>query len=327
MAGMLVLTTMQPIVGVDMHQSIPPIPPALLPHVVVWGTGLSLAMGLPESFLATHAMSPIHPDPDYSKQPIAVGPGHACGRGHDAGALVAHIAANALLPVILLGAASKSEFGSGTVLVGGKGEKMAVNLLLFMNLQLHCDDPVPMPSGFTFATGSEMVYANLTFMDVLNGFAHMLVDVILVAVLNFAIAGAGKAMGHVVAATGMKGLLSEMAGNAKSVLNDLEDIFIRKLSNGKRVIDWSRLTPKGFAQQATQAFRSVAAKDYRKEFINPGFLGAAGRGISAWRVGSPLGASAKFPSHSDGTRGDSIGGPGAQAADAADTGVDKLFSE
>jgi len=211
---------------------------------------LSLEMGLPEALEASHAMSPIHPDPDCSKRPIAVGPGHACGRDHDAGALVAHIAANALLPVILLGAASKSEFGSGTVLVGRKGEKMAVNLLLFMNVQLHCDDPVPMPTGFTFATGSAMVYANLTFMDVLDGFAHMLVDVILVAILNFAIAGAGNVIDRVVAATGMKGLLSEMAGNAKSVLNDLEDIFIRKLSNGKRVIDWSRLTPKGFAQRS-----------------------------------------------------------------------------
>jgi hypothetical protein len=284
MAGMLVLTTMQPIVGVDMHQSVPPIPPAILPHVV-WGTGLSLEMGLPEALEASHAMSPIHPDPDCSKRPIAVGPGHACGRDHDAGALVAHIAANALLPVILLGAASKSEFGSGTVLVGRKGEKMAVNLLLFMNVQLHCDDPVPMPTGFTFATGSAMVYANLTFMDVLDGFAHMLVDVILVAILNFAIAGAGNVIDRVVAATGMKGLLSEMAGNAKSVLNDLEDIFIRKLSNGKRVIDWSRLTPKGFAQQVTETFRSVVAKDYRKEFISPGLRGSPKSGIPAWLVG------------------------------------------
>jgi hypothetical protein len=159
MAGMLVLTTVQPIIGVDMHTSLPPIPTAILPHAVVWGTGLSLKMGLPQALTSSHAMSPDQPT--YAAKPIAAGWGHACGRGHDAGVHFGHIAGNTLLAIIWLGAASKAEFGSGTVKV--QGEHMAVNMMVFANLQLHCNDPVPMPTGVTFAVGSDVVFANMTF--------------------------------------------------------------------------------------------------------------------------------------------------------------------
>lgn len=289
MAGMLVLTTMQPIVGVDMHTSLPPIPPAILPHVVVWGTGLSLWGGLPLALTASHAIAENHPhNMDY---PVHVGPAHACGRGHDAGAFVAHIAGNTLLPVILLGSASKAEFGSGTVMVGKDTEKMAVNLILAVNLQLHCDDPVPMPTGLTFATASAMVYANLSWMDVLNGFVHMIVDVIIVAILNFAIAGIGKVLGRALSGQAMKGLLGELGGEAKGILEGLEDIFVRKLSSGKRVIDWSRLTPKGFTQQMSQALENLAAKEFHKDLAKPAAIALA-KWMAGWKVGSPLGASA-----------------------------------
>jgi len=324
MAGMLVLTTMQPIVGVDLHQSLPPFPPAILPHAVVWGTGLSLATIPILPVTASHAMAPNHPH--NMDLPVLVGPAHACGRGHDAGPMVAHIAGNTLLPLILLGSASKAEFGSGTVLVGKDGEKMAVNLMLVANLQLHCDDPVPMPTGVTFATASSMVYANLTFMDVLNGFAHMIVDVIIVALLNFAIAGVGKVLGRVLGGQAMKGLLGELGGSAKSVINDLEDIFVRKLSSGKRVIDWSRLTPKGFAQQMSQAFNNLAAKELRQDLVTPALKSAAKAWVPGWLVGSPTGSSAGYQPMTPGGHpdGDMVTGPGAHAASAADSAVDNL---
>ena len=313
MPGMLVLTTMQPIVGVDFHTSLPPIPTAILPHGVVWGTGLSLAMGLPQALTASQAMSPSHPT--NGSKPIAVGPGHACGRGHDAGVHFGHIAGNTLLAIIWLGAASKSEFGSGTVRV--QGQHMAVNMMLFMNLQLDCNDPVPMPTGFTFATGSAMVYANMTFMDLLNGFVHMLVDVVIVAVLNFLLAGFSSVVGRILKGTGITGILSELAGNAKGVLNDLEDIFVRKLSGGKRVMDWSRLTPKGFAEQMGALFNNHRwnAAGYNTGIAPKALATAAKSIVPGWLYGSPLGASAS----SDLSPGSAVVG------NNADSGIDSLF--
>lgn len=324
MAGMLVLTTMQPIVGVDIHTSLPPIPPAPLPHVVVWGTGLSLWMGLPLALTASHAMAPNHPQ--NMAKPVAVGPAHACGRGHDAGAFVAHIAGNTLLPIVLLGSASKAEFGSGTVMVGQGGERMAVNLLIAVNIQLHCDDPVPMPTGITIATASNMVYANLTWMDFLNGLVHMIVDVIIVALLNLALAGIGKVLGKALSGEVMKGLLGEMGEEVKSIFLKLDDIFFRKLSSGKRVIDWSRLTPKGFAEQVSQTVENVAVKEFRKDLVMPELKSAAKTWLPAWLVGSPTGASATYqPTTPDGhPQGDAVSGPGAHVSSAADTGVDHL---
>jgi hypothetical protein len=311
MAGMLAFTTMQPIAGVDMHTSLPPIPTVILPHVVVWGTGISLSMGLPQALTASQAMSPNHPK--NGAKPIAVGFGYACGRGHDAGVHFGHIAANTLLAIIWLGAASKAEFGSGTVLV--QGQHMAVNMMLFMNIQLHCGDPVPMPTGFTFATGSNLVYANFTFMDLLNGFVHMLVDVLIVAILNFILAGVGSVLGRLLKGTGMVGLLSELTGNAKGVVNDLEDVLGRKLSNGKRVIDWSGLTPRGFFKQVSQLGNNIKfgfpeAEDYARSSLAK----SAKSVIPGWLVGSPTGASAS-PALS----------PGAQSASSADSGIDSLF--
>lgn len=313
MPGMLVLTTMQPIVGVDFHTSLPPIPTAILPHVVVWGTGLSLGMGLPQALTASQAMSPAHPV--NGSKPIVVGPGHACGRGHDAGVHFGHIAGNTLLAIIWLGAASKSEFGSGTVRV--QGQHMAVNMMLFMNLQLDCSDPVPMPTGFTFATGSAMVFANFTFMDLLNGFAHMLVDVIIVAVLNFLLAGAMGIVGRVLKGTGITGILSELAGNAKGVINDLDDIWVRKLSSGERVFDWSRLTPKGFADQMRAAFDNHRwnMEGYNTSIAPEALAKAAKSAVPGWLYGSPLGASAS-PDFSPGS---------AVVGNNADSGIDSLF--
>ncbi len=314
MAGMLVLTTMQPIVGVDMHTSLPPIPTAILPHYVVWGTGLSLGMGLPQALTASQAMSPSHPQ--YKKKPIAVGVGHACGRGHDAGVHFGHIAANTLLAIIWLGAASKSEFGSGTVMV--QGQKMCVNMALFMNVNLDCSDPVPLPSGFTFATGSAMVYANMTFMDFLNGIVHMAVDVVIVVILNFLLAGAGKIVGRLFKGAGITGILSELASSAKQIFYDLEDIFGRKVG-GKLVMDWSRLTPKGFAQQVEQAFLNHRwnAAGYNTK-IAPKALGEAAKSIiPGWLYGSPLGASAS----QDFSPGSAVVGS------AADKGVDSAWKD
>lgn len=311
MAGMLVLTTMQPIVGVDIHNSLPPIPVAPLPHYVVWATGLSLGMGLPKALTASQAISPQNPDPSIAAKPVAVGPGHACGRGHDAGSHLGHIAANTLLPIVFLGSASKSEFGSGTVIAGGK--HMGVNMLLFLNINLDCSDPLPMPTGFTFATGSAMVFANFTWKDFFNGLVHMIVDVAIVAILNFLVSAGAKVLGRLFTGAAMKGLLGELGQEIKGVGEKLEDIFVRKVG-GKRVMDWSRLTPRGFADQVRVTWNNLRFGSTLKGDVLPGLGDAAKTAVPGWLVGSPTGASAS-PDYS----------PGAVGASKADDLVDSMF--
>ncbi|HXJ18755.1 MAG TPA: hypothetical protein VMT03_00875 [Polyangia bacterium] len=324
MAGMLVLTTMQPIVGVDVHNSLPPIPVAPIPHAVVWATGLSLGMGFPKALNASQAISPQNPDPTVAQKPVAVGIGHACGRGHDAGSHLGHIAANTLLPIIFLGSASKSEFGSGTVLVAGK--HMCVNMLLFLNINLDCWDPVPVPSGFTFATGSAMVFANFTWKDFFDGLVHMIVDVIIVAILNYVVAVGGKVLGKLLAGEGAKAILSVFGSEFTKVGEQLADIFGRKVG-GKLVMDWSNLTARGFAKQAEAAWANLMWGEMRGKYIYPALGDAAKTAVPSWLLGSPTGASASpyygnDPSQQKASPGLS---PGSRASSAADDTIDKLF--
>jgi hypothetical protein len=320
MTGMLAFTTMQPIVGVDMHVSLPPIPPVILPHPVVWGTGLSLAMGLPLSISASKAMSSDHPQAA-AKGPVAVGFGHAVGRGHDAGPHVGHIAGNTLLAIIWLGAASKAEFGSGTVLV--QGQQMAVNMMMVMNPQLQCSDPIPMPSGLSFATGSNMVFANFTWLDLLAGIVHMLVDIIISAIINLCLGALTKFVGGQIArlfsgGPGM-GLMAAFRAQGTEMLEAMDDIFLRRLtaSTGGRVMDWSRLTPRGFANQMGAVGNNLRDSDFVSDVL-PGELAGSARDTAASLLaGGPTGADLPPPGLEE--------APGSTAGNAANNGVDSLL--
>lgn len=317
MAGMLVLTTMQPIVGVDIHKSLPPIPPVPLPHYVVWGTGLSLAMGLPLAASASKAVSPDHPEG--SLKPVAVGFGHACGRGHDAGPHLGHIAGNTLLAIIWLGAASKAEFGSGTVKVASGN--LGVNFMLFANLQLHCHDPIPMPSGVTFATGSNMVFANFTWMDLLAGFVHMLIDVIISALLNLLMGALtkyiGSQLGRLFGGGPGMSLLAAFKAQGTEMFEAMDDIFFRRLMSGARVMDWSVLTPRGFSGQMAALWNNMRDSSFVRNVL-PGPMAETARdtGISLV-VGGPTGA--------DLAVSDNVGPPGSTLGNWVNDGADSLL--
>lgn len=188
-AAMPILNTLQPIVGVDIHLSLPPIPPAPAPHVVVWCVGLSGWMSLPLWDMASKSNSLEHPE---VKTPVSAWRGNPCGRGHDAGPHLGHIAANTLLAIIWLGASSKAEFASGTVHTPQGG--MAVNMMWFANLHLDCGDPVATPTGLAI-TLDYSICAGFTWMDLLNGFVHMLVDFLLDALLSVLLGGIGVLVG------------------------------------------------------------------------------------------------------------------------------------
>jgi hypothetical protein len=181
MFGYPVLTTVQPIVGVDMHMSIPPPPPVgpvMVPHPVVWGTGLSQKIGWTGNSKASSPESGC-------TRPVAVGFGYACGQQHDAGPHLGHLWPNVFYPLISYGASSKSHFGSSTVRIAvapdkGGSEAMAVNVYGICNLNLHCHDfPFPpFPSGLSF-TIHYSVTAGFSFGDLLWGWLSMCVDMAL----------------------------------------------------------------------------------------------------------------------------------------------------
>ncbi len=182
---MPVLTTNQPVVGVDIHDAMPPIAPLPMPHPVVWGLGLSLWMGIPLSASCSKANTPALT----KGRAIMARGGHVLGRGHDAGPHPGHLYPNALLPLIMIGSASKAEFACGTVHT--PQGKLAINCLRVCNLQLHCADPMALPSGMSVAM-DHSVRAGFTVADLLNGLVHTIVDTVIDLALGVAAGAAGR---------------------------------------------------------------------------------------------------------------------------------------
>jgi hypothetical protein len=298
MPGFPVLTTLQPIVGSDMHKSIPPPPPAgplMVPHVVVWGSGLSQKTGFMWAIAATsRASSPesgcLHP--------TTVGMGHACGRTHDAGPHPGHIWPNALLPLVMLGSSSKAEFGSGTVKVavspqGGGSLDMGVNVAYALNMNLDCQDfPIPpLPTGLCF-TINYNVTAGFGLMDFLRGLIQMLFDSALTwvvsgacALLTAGIGGAiGKIMGKgtfmAIAGAALKGSASLGATventairSAAGVMNDGAGYFA---SNGRLFVEGWRFMPAALAS----AWKAAPADQ---------IVGLIGTAAGTFYAGTPIG--------------------------------------
>jgi len=221
MPGFPVLTTLQPIVGVDAHKSLPPPPPVgplMLPHPVVWGSGLSQKTGFMWAIAATSRAS----SPESGcLTPTRVGPGYACGRTHDAGPHPGHIWPNALLPLILLGSASKAEFGSGSVKTaiapqaGGSADK-AINVAFVLNLNLDCQDfPIPpLPTGMCFTT-NYFVYAGFTFIDFLRGMMQMIMDALVTWLVGLGCAALSSVLSGVIGKLLGTGALSDIWGAFK----------------------------------------------------------------------------------------------------------------
>lgn len=302
MPGFPVLTTIQPIVGADFHKSIPPPPPAgplMVPHVVVWGSGLSQKTGFMWAIAATsRASSPESGCP----KPTVVGFGHGCGRTHDAGPHPGHIWPNVLLPVILLGSASKAEFGSGTVKVavspqGGGSLDMAINVAYVLNMNLDCQDfPLPpLPTGLSF-TIHYNVTAGFSFHDFLRGLIQLAADLAITWILGLGCAMAGSLMAGVIGKVMGKGLLGSLIADAwkgnTSFGNMVEGEAIRSAaglmndgagyfaSNGRLFVDAGR-----FIAPAT----ATAWRDASPSLIS----GLTTTGLADFKAGTPIGYAPK----------------------------------
>lgn len=98
---------------------------------------------------------------------------------------------------------------------------------------------------------------------------------------------------------------------------DLEDIFKRRMRDGsRRVFDWDRLTPRGFAKQFADFARSHAhnPEQYNTRIIPRALGGAASKGVPGYFLGGPMGISFS-ETHS----------PVAEASSATDDFIDSLF--
>ena len=297
MPGFPVFTTIQPIIGTDFHKSIPPPPPAgpmMMPHVVMWGSGLSQLTGFMWAIAATSRASTKKSG---CLKPVAVGFGHGCGRTHDAGPHLGHIWPNALLPIILLGSSSKAEFGSGTVKIavspqGGNVLDMAINVAYVMNLNLDCQDfPIPpAPTGFCF-TIHYSVKAGFTMADFWRGLVQMAVDMALTwlvgaacAVLTAGLSGLlGKVLGK---GSFLGGTWSALKGNfrlagvgrsAAALMNDGAGYFA---SNGRVFVEAWRFVPAAIAS----AWKSAPADQV---------IGLVGTGVGTFGLGTPIGYAPK----------------------------------
>lgn len=297
MPGFPVFTTIQPIIGTDFHKSIPPPPPAgpmMMPHVVMWGSGLSQKTGFMWAIAATsRASSPESGCP----KPTVVGFGHGCGRTHDAGPHPGHIWPNALLPIILLGSSSKAEFGSGTVKIAiapqaGGSADMAVNVAYVMNLNLDCQDfPLPPgPTGLCF-TIHYNVKAGFSLADFWRGVIQMGVDMALTWLVGAACAGLtaglsgllGKVLGK---SSFLGGAWSALKGNlrlagigssAAALMNDGAGYFA---SNGRVFVNAWRFVPAAIAN----AWKSAPADQV---------IGLVGTGVGTFGLGTPIGYAPK----------------------------------
>jgi hypothetical protein len=279
MPGFPVLTTLQPIVGVDFHKAIPPPPPAgpvMTPHVVVWGSGLSQKTGFLWAVASTSKAS--SPESGVMK-PVLVGAGHACGRGHDAGPHPGHIWPNIFLPLIMLGSASKCEFGSSTVKISvsqtqGGSADFGVNVAYVMNLNLDCNDfPLPpTPTGVCFA-GNYTGYAGVTLKDVAHGLLQMIADMALTwgvgAICSWA---GGKLTKGILSLLGRSATMAAV-GTATGLMNDGAGYFA---SNGRLFVDAWKFMP------------TAAAYAFKNAPIDQA-VGLVGTAIGTFGLGTPIG--------------------------------------
>lgn len=286
--GMKCLNTIHPIFGVDFHRTIPPpLPtPPFAPHIVVWGEGWSQKTGFMWAVANSKAASP---ESGVAK-PVAVCWGYAIGRAHDAGPHPGHIWPNLLLPLILLGSGSKSEFASGTV-QHAKGN-MAIAVAYVVNLNLDCQDfPIPpLPSGVVVA-GLCTVKAGFTLGDFLGGLLSMLADMaiswiagLICAGITSGLAAAGRGL-----MSGLKGVFLGGQGFLGAFGRGFARGFVSNMKSAFNVGMVSKLAPSALAS----AFSSAAGQAFTRKAVSqvPYIMGPVGSAVGVYGVGSPVGYS------------------------------------
>jgi hypothetical protein len=166
----LLLLKWHPMIGCDIHLELtatwPPVPAPNTPHLVAQRlAGFGGATMTDDDVLANN-WNIIQRDSDiqYGIPHIPIPPYPPC--------------ALALLWTGLSG--SKSYFGPRSV-VSSKGP-IAAALLVYVNPQLNCDDPLPLPTGIAITWST--VVCGMTWGDIIGGFLSMAFDMLISWLLN-----------------------------------------------------------------------------------------------------------------------------------------------
>lgn len=136
-------------------------------------------------------------------------------RGSDIGYGIGHIAPNILFPVLIATSGSVSEFGTFTVLSGGKPTAIAIGGFTHLGINLNCSDPIPGASiNIVYAPGCNM--AGFKFSDFLASLVSIAIDIAISAISNW-VGGQviGGALGIVGKISVSAGLISALAASTK----------------------------------------------------------------------------------------------------------------
>ncbi len=175
------LIAMHPVIGIDMHDIIiPPAPPVAGPYVWV-------------QILSGLLMPTVQMEPTVVSSfgfPVMQ-------RGTDIGPLLVHVGnpVNIALPFIILGSASKSEFGAFSVLV--KKKPVAIAVAKYLNFNLNCwgpmlPSPLPVPSGTVIAFNT--VEVGFSIGDLVASLFALIVDMAIQGLMNVLGDKIGKAI-------------------------------------------------------------------------------------------------------------------------------------
>lgn len=175
-------TNIHPMIGVDFHVGTPgpPVPPAPnIPHFVaqVLG-GLNITAKLVPTVLSHNFI--------------------VINQSSDIGMGIGHVAPNILFPLYVLTSSSISNFGSFTVLSGGKPTAAAIGV--YVNMNLNCGQPVNTPTGMVVAPGCNMV--GLSFAEFMAGMASIAVNM----AISYVAGKIGGKIGEKVSGWAMSGI-------------------------------------------------------------------------------------------------------------------------
>ncbi|MEO8770632.1 MAG: hypothetical protein ABI402_11120 [Ferruginibacter sp.] len=162
-----ILDTKHWMLGLDFHNAVIPPAPAVIP--LVFHLVTMPLLGIIPGPLSTVAQA----------KTVRSDKASALQRGSDAGMGIPHIALpnplNVLLPAILVGSSSVSEFGSFSVLV--ENSPVATACFVVVNINLNCGDPMSTTTGIVIAVSTNQ--AGMTLGDFIASLISMVVDIII----------------------------------------------------------------------------------------------------------------------------------------------------